>query len=315
MFVPRSVRAAIREGRRADLREALAAGLDPDGCFRYGTLLTEAVMDGRLAIVRMLLEAGANPDKPAEHGCPPLCLAVIHHKIPIAIALIEDGGATVDQAETAHGATPLYEAIRSFHKHGSLELVRLLLDRGADPDRPNAHGVSPRSWSQHQTDALLLALLDTIPVRTVHAQVVPRRTSRHPSSRRFPPDFLDLYNELVPSRGPAATRTGELLRAIEKLRNEALGNGNINWGPPFAAMLEFIRCELEQAPHFEAALRAEIAADLAHLFAGSGAPELAGGPRAVVDERVYDRLLDRIMDDWRAGGGTPRITARESDEA
>ena len=37
-----------------------------------------------------------------------------------------------------------------------------------------------------------------------------------------------IWQDLVPEQGQSEWLQGELLRQIEKLRNEALGNGNIN---------------------------------------------------------------------------------------
>jgi hypothetical protein len=39
----------------------------------------------------------------------------------------------------------------------------------------------------------------------------------------------DIWKNFVPPSGQAATVQGELLRAIEKLRDEAMRNGNGNW--------------------------------------------------------------------------------------
>ena len=288
MFVAKELYQAIGKDKRAEVREALAKGLDPDGCFRSGTLLTEAASKGRLAIVRMLLAAGANPDFGC--GCSALYLAVQNRHVPVAIALIEEGNATVDFGEIEHGCTPLYEALRSYSTLQSIELVRMLIDRGADLDRKNFHDTSPRDLMHHNVaDAELRALVDAIPIKTEHAPVVPRPSPPHPSARRFPPDFLTVYNELVPRSGPAATRIGELLRAIERLRNEALGNANINWGPMFEDMVAYICRQLADR---------ECDADLAELRSST--------TRRLASEAIFDRLLARIMDEWRAHGDAPR---------
>ena len=43
-----------------------------------------------------------------------------------------------------------------------------------------------------------------------------------------------IWQEMVPEQGQSEWLQGELLRQIEKLRNEALGNGNINWDDNYA---------------------------------------------------------------------------------
>ena len=51
----------------------------------------------------------------------------------------------------------------------------------------------------------------------------------------------------VPRDGQADTIEGELLRAVEKLRWEAHGNGNINWDEGFEILIRFLRTHLLDA--------------------------------------------------------------------
>lgn len=51
-------------------------------------------------------------------------------------------GASVDAADR-HGSTPLWRAV--FCSQGEGVTIQLLLEAGADPDRDNGHGVSPRA--------------------------------------------------------------------------------------------------------------------------------------------------------------------------
>ena len=44
----------------------------------------------------------------------------------------------------------------------------------------------------------------------------------------------------MPKRGHARTFSGELLRAVEKLRDEAMRNGNANWDAGFVDPLSYI---------------------------------------------------------------------------
>ena len=59
------------------------------------------------------------------------------------------------------------------------------------------------------------------------------------------------WKEQVPERGQADSLQGELLRQLEKLRNEALGNGNINWDDNFAWFCDFIVRTLQESKLFE----------------------------------------------------------------
>lgn len=49
-----------------------------------------------------------------------------------------------------------------------------------------------------------------------------------------------IWKKLVPKSGQAPSLQGELLRQAEKLRNEACGNGNINWDGNFEWFCKFI---------------------------------------------------------------------------
>lgn len=53
-----------------------------------------------------------------------------------------------------------------------------------------------------------------------------------------------IWKNLVPSSGQAETVQGELLRANEKLRDEAQRNGNINWDSGFVILIEFLESHL-----------------------------------------------------------------------
>jgi len=53
-----------------------------------------------------------------------------------------------------------------------------------------------------------------------------------------------IWAHLVPSNGPADSVQGELLRANEKLRDEAQRNGNINWDDDFERLVDFLEMTL-----------------------------------------------------------------------
>ncbi|WP_299007311.1 hypothetical protein [uncultured Shewanella sp.] len=52
---------------------------------------------------------------------------------------------------------------------------------------------------------------------------------------------LWLWENLVPSSGPAASLQGEAMRAIELLAWEAQNNGNLNWDDSFNDLIGFLR--------------------------------------------------------------------------
>ncbi|MEZ0261764.1 MAG: ankyrin repeat domain-containing protein [Alphaproteobacteria bacterium] len=90
------------------------------------TALLEACVAGRTAAARVLLDAGANPDHAASNGLTPLHAAVLGEKLDLLAALL-DAGADIEKKWTDN--TPLQQAAA----YGHAGVMRLLIDRGADP--------------------------------------------------------------------------------------------------------------------------------------------------------------------------------------
>ena len=96
-----------------------------------------------------------------------------------------------------------------------------------------------------------------------------------------------IWRECVPKSGQADTIEGELLRAVEKLRNEATRNGNINWDSGFEILLSFLESRLlDKAVYSEAKLAVTRAAlvrlkDFAH---------------PCLDDELFDQLCDCVVE-------------------
>jgi ankyrin repeat protein len=118
---------ATTTGQREVMKTLLARGaqvnLKDD---RNTTPLMLAFATGKEDLVRMLLDAGAAVESPV-YGGAPLAQAVSHEWPATATWLLEHG-AKADTPDL-NGATPLQRAA----ERGNLELVKLLLERGADP--------------------------------------------------------------------------------------------------------------------------------------------------------------------------------------
>jgi hypothetical protein len=100
-----------------------------------------------------------------------------------------------------------------------------------------------------------------------------------------------LWQTYVPARGQAATVQGELIRAVEKLRDEAQRNGNGNWGSGHEILAGYLKETLLDSSLFDAAQQLQISTDVERLL-DSEHPETSDAP--------YDRLSDRIVDWARA---------------
>jgi ankyrin repeat protein len=128
----------IRGGLPAD------RGMRP---FRSGgmTPLAYAAREGHAETVALLLDAGAEIDGVEANDITPLLLAISNNRMAAATLLIERGAAL--DAQDWYGRSPLWAAVemRNVYLHNEtfehmverepvLELIRLLLAKGADPN-------------------------------------------------------------------------------------------------------------------------------------------------------------------------------------
>ena len=96
-----------------------------------------------------------------------------------------------------------------------------------------------------------------------------------------------LWRNYVPKSGQADTVQGELIRAVEKLRDEANRNGNVNWDDGHVILANFVRDTLIASGQFDAIARAEIDRDV---------PRLLDFERPETSSEPFDRLTDRIVE-------------------
>ncbi len=92
------------------------------------TPLGLAASNGAVNVTRVLLESGAEVDAASKDGATPLEEACIRGVAPIVMLLL-DHGANVNHVNSDSGATALYAAAA----FGRDEILKLLLERGADP--------------------------------------------------------------------------------------------------------------------------------------------------------------------------------------
>lgn len=109
----------------------------------------------------------------------------------------------------------------------------------------------------------------------------------YPDGVRYLQEARSLWQTSVPPCGQAATVQGELLRAVEKLRDEAQRNGNLNWGSGQEAFIAYLREKLIGSALFDQTAAREIEADLDRLGTFEY-PETSEAP--------YDRLTDRVIE-------------------
>ena len=107
----------------------------------------------------------------------------------------------------------------------------------------------------------------------------------------------EIWQKFVPKAGQALTVQGEMLRAVEKLRDEAQRNGNINWDGGFVILLNYLADKLGDSQVFEAAA-IERSNYIVHRLGNFKDPYLA--------DDLYDELSDRVVEYFRHYGSLPR---------
>lgn len=111
------------------------------GIDEYGrSPLLNAVIVGDLSKIGNLLAAGATVDLQDDNGWTALHFAAQERREDIVRALLERGANP--NLLNAHGNGPLWVA--AMNARGEFGIVRALLAAGADPQKKNLHGRSPR---------------------------------------------------------------------------------------------------------------------------------------------------------------------------
>jgi ankyrin repeat protein len=136
---------AVLSGDLENLRLAVGAGVDINARDRDGrTPLFQAVIAGKENLVRELIRSGCDLKAKDASGKTALHLAAIQGRTACVNLLIE-AGSPVDERDK-DGNTPLSDAV--FYSRGKGDIIQPLLKRGANPDLPNKHGVSPKELAE-----------------------------------------------------------------------------------------------------------------------------------------------------------------------
>lgn len=109
-----------------------------------------------------------------------------------------------------------------------------------------------------------------------------------------------IWQTLVPKSGHASYVQAEVLRAIEKLRWEAQGNGNINWDAGFEMLVDFIESTLTSQSCFTKEIKQTIRRDTNRLREFLPPNELTDDSQIselpYIDDDLYDRLSNRLVE-------------------
>jgi hypothetical protein len=249
-------------------------------------------VDERLHLLRYVLEKGANPNTKCKNGYNSLHVAVQQEKLTRELDLLLDFGGDVNIADR-NGATVAYWAIQGFpwrtageERALHLRVLEKIMMAGADLDQKNKFGVTPRSWLARSPEDVK-ALVEKC--EALHPVYVPSVTLDpvFPTNLTYPTVAKEIWRNLVPAMGQAATVQGELLRAVEKLRDEAQRNGNINYSDSHLQLAKFIMNTLIDAGLFDKSTQALIK---------SSSKKLMKANSPYLEDDAYDYLVDQVCE-------------------
>ena len=109
-------------------------------------------------------------------------------------------------------------------------------------------------------------------------------------------DAKRIWKTCVPKSGQANTVEGELLRAVEKLRDEATRNGNGNWDRGFQILLGYLEQRLLDASVYSAPTidATKLALNRLHNY-----------DQPYLEDDIYDALSDRVVEYFKYYGSSP----------
>jgi hypothetical protein len=162
-----------------------------------------------------------------------------------------------------------------------MEKILLL---GADLDQLNRYGMSARGWLEHAAPEIRDLVIRW---QTAKPAIRPAHTTqpKFPANLHYPAVAQQIWTRFVPAAGVPGTIQGQLLQAVENLRDEAQRNGNVNYRKTHKRMAVFVRDTLTGSGLFDSLDNERIKADANKLMKAS---------RPYIADDVYDELVDKV---------------------
>ncbi len=276
-----------------------------DALLSYGF----ATEEERLPLLRYLLERGANPNICSRKGYNCLHVAVQQDKYVKALDLLLDHNADVNVPD-ADGANVVYWAIQGFllrkeadiNRAEHLRVLDKILRLGADLDQRTRYDMNAREWLTHaapEVRSLVARWEEGRPAVRPSTTIQPK----FPTHLKYPGIARKIWAESgLPGSpansnhrpgspanpnhaGPATSLAGQLLAAVETLREEAQQNGNAGYRRQHKRMAQRVRDTLVKSGIFDQDSILQIRSATALLMKAS---------KPYKEDDIYDELVDRI---------------------
>jgi Ankyrin repeats (many copies) len=244
--------------------------------------------------LKYLLDKGADPNIRCRRGYNCLHIAVQQERYIKALDLFLDYKADVNVGDEDN-SNVVYWAVQGWllrktsedrqeDRQEHLRVLDKILHLGADLDQENRYGMCARKWLEGAAPDVRERVARweaSKPAVKVSTTVQPL----FPVNLRYPEVVYKIWQEMVPREGPAPTVQGELLRSVEKLREEAQQHANAHYRKTHKRMAVFLRDTLIGSGIFDKAEKDRIRSEAGRLMK-------AGKP--VVDDQLYDHLVDQV---------------------
>lgn len=265
-------------------RWLVAQGADLSATDTWGNTALHQRARSRQGRIGVLLKLGADVHSVSSSIGTPLHAAADSHNAKHARLLLEHG-ARVD-AFNKEGLTPLELALRgcaNIDLENMVALAKVLLDTGAKktPRMKDFVEEIGKRFEFHRSgfdpgsvDAASRALdqlyeifeVSPAPRRELHDVKLPITVR----AKTWQKQHQELWDQLVPSSGPAATIQGEVIRISGRIANELEGNGGSNRDADFRRMAEAFLEHVRRGEPLPPADIEEVAAIIAEVKRKSG---------------------------------------------
>ncbi|NDV96558.1 hypothetical protein D0T84_16785 [Dysgonomonas sp. 521] len=246
----------------------------------------------RLDLMRFLLDKGADVNMNCRSGYNTMHIAIRQVSQMAELDLMLNYNPDVNETDSI-GANLLYWSIQGFPWRESeeirqqwLHIMERILMLGGDLDQANHYGATPRKWLEHKTEEVKELVEKCEALHPVYTPVKSKQPE-FPTNLKYPDVAKKIWKEMVPLRGQAPTVQGELLRIVEKLRDEACRNGNINYSKDHKLMAKFVKDTLIDSDTFEKGEKKQIKEYIKLLSVAN---------RPYIEDDAYDYLTDRICE-------------------